>query len=211
MPNVSLVWSTPNARELLVSMARVSNPLSSNDSGKLVRYLINHKHWSPFEMVNFCFEIQTTRDIGRQILRHRSLSFQEFSQRYASPFRDARLQHPTNRQQSIDDVSETTNAWWQSAQAQVANHVETIYNQALMMGVAREVARVVLPEGLTQTRMYANGTLRSWIHFYQVRSIEGGAQREIVDIAESIWHNIVTVLPELATETNQPESKNECN
>ena len=171
-------------KDLVTFCARVSNPANqynTQTSEKLVNYLLKHKHFSPFEMVNVCLEIETTRDISRQILRHRSFSFQEFSQRYADPvkelefkLRDARLQDPDNRQNSIDMVPDhILKEAWKIRQQAVINLVKQEYEWAIKNGIAKECARVILPEGNTLTRMYMNGTLRSWIHYIDVRSGNG--------------------------------------
>ncbi len=177
MSKVSLVWATPEAEQKIAYMARVSNPGNQNNqetAGKLISYLIKHKHWSPFEMVNVCMEIETTRDIARQILRHRSFSFQEFSQRYAealnTEFSEPRLQDPKNRQNSIEVDNLTLDYAWFNLQNKVAETAENAYNEALELGIAKEVARKVLPEGLTMSRMYMNGSLRSWIHYVDIRT-----------------------------------------
>ena len=191
-------------QELIAYCARVSNPsnqANSETSTKLLHYLAKHKHWSPFEMVSACLEIETTRDIARQILRHRSFSFQEFSQRYADPTvdlnfttREARLQDHKNRQNSI----EVNDAWLQSEWDQAQNNVilaaEVAYNWAIENGIAKEQARAVLPEGLTMSRMYVNGTLRSWIHFIELRSANG-TQKEHQEIALACAKVINEVFP----------------
>ena len=170
-----------NIEDLVAFCARVSNPANqfNNDtSEKLINYLVKHKHWSPFEMVNVCLEIETTRDIARQILRHRSFSFQEFSQRYADvdawdmkpQLREARLQDTKNRQNSIETSDELLQLLWKDRQLEVWNAAEKAYRWAVDNGIAKEVARSVLPEGLTLSRLYVNGTLRSWIHYIDVRS-----------------------------------------
>ena len=190
---VKYVWSTPNAEQLVADMARVSAPENiGKDASKLLAYLIKHQHWSPYEMVNMCVEINTTRDIARQLLRHRSFSFQEFSQRYAevdklppAPLREARLQDTKNRQNSLEVDNKELNNWWNWMQHQAQQTSELLYKEALARGIAKEVARAVLPEGLTTSRMYMNGTLRSWIHFYQLRS-GNGTQKETRLIAEDI-------------------------
>jgi thymidylate synthase (FAD) len=192
-PLVKYVWSTPNAEQLVADMARVSAPENiGKDADKLLAYLIKHQHWSPYEMVNMCVEINTTRDIARQLLRHRSFSFQEFSQRYASvdkleqaPLREARLQDTKNRQNSITIENEALEDWWEHQQAVLRQTALSLYNDALGQGIAKEVARAVLPEGLTSSRMYMNGTLRSWIHFYQLRS-GNGTQKETRAIADEV-------------------------
>ena len=166
--------------KLVAYCARVSNPANQNNdetSEKLINYLIKWKHWSPFEMVNVCLEVETTRDIARQILRHRSFTFQEFSQRYADPvkelefeIREARLQDAKNRQNSIETDDKVIQQTWEYLQNLVINQARVAYNYAIEVGIAKEVARAVLPEGLTTSRMYINGTLRSWIHYIDIRS-----------------------------------------
>lgn len=176
-----------DAQELIAFCARVSNPsnqFNTETSEKLIRYLIKHKHWSPLEMVSACLEIETTRDIARQILRHRSFSFQEFSQRYADPtkdlsfvLREARLQDEKNRQNSIEMEPTIGNAMiqeeWKQKQLEIIKLVNDTYTWAVNKGIAKEQARAVLPEGLTVSRLYMNGTLRSWIHFIDLRSANG--------------------------------------
>lgn len=197
-----------DALDLVAFCARVSNPsnqLNSETSEKLVRYLIKHQHWSPLEMVSACLEIETTRDIARQILRHRSFSFQEFSQRYADPtkelsfeLRDARLQDPKNRQNSIDTYdTDLRDAWWMR-QSMVLDAARQAYAWAIENGIAKEQARAVLPEGLTVSRLYMNGTLRSWIHYCSLRSANG-TQKEHVDIAVACAAAIAKIFP-LTTE-----------
>jgi thymidylate synthase (FAD) len=176
-----------DVQELIGFCARVSNPANqynTETSEKLINYLIKHQHWSPLEMVSACLEIETTRDIARQILRHRSFSFQEFSQRYADPtkdlsfvLREARLQDTKNRQNSIETSDDELQAWWNHKQQFLINYVKETYALALEKGLAKEQARAILPEGLTMSRMYMNGTLRSWIHFIQLRS-GNGTQKE---------------------------------
>ena len=186
--SVRLVWSTPNGQEHIAYMARVSNPnnQSNPDYEKLIRYLVKHQHWSPFEMVNVCMEIETTRDIARQILRHRSFTFQEFSQRYAeaSEFAvaETRLQDPTNRQNSIENTDMAKECKWLQWQAKVVSLAHEAYCEALEAGIAKEVARKVLPEGLTMSKMYMNGTLRSWMHYVTIRCNKD-TQKEHRDIA----------------------------
>lgn len=199
---VKYVWSTPNAEQLVADMARVSAPENVGKSAdKLLAYLIKNQHWSPYEMVNMCVEINTTRDIARQLLRHRSFSFQEFSQRYAevtkleeAPLREARLQDTKNRQNSITVKDEALQDWWENYQAKVSNDAIIIYNEALKHGIAKEVARAVLPEGLTMSKMYMNGTLRSWIHFYQLRS-GNGTQKETQQVALAIGDLLLENFP----------------
>ena len=199
---VSLVWATPSGDELIAYMARVSNPDNQNNTEtapKLIKYLKDNNHWSPFEMVNMCVEINTTRDIARQILRHRSFSFQEFSQRYAEvdtpeEWSEARMQDVTNRQNSIETTDEALKSWWQEAQIRVADDAEYIYRTALSKGIAKEVARKVLPEGLTPTRMYMNGNLRSWLHYVDIRC-DKATQKEHREIAEQCKALLVTHFP----------------
>ncbi len=180
--------------QLVAYCARVSNPENQHNeesAEKLVKYLMKHKHWSPLEMVSVCLEINCPRDIARQILRHRSFSFQEFSQRYADPIndlkfttRDARLQDKKNRQNSIElDRDDPINYVWESYQETIIERCKTAYNWAIEAGIAKEQARAVLPEGLTMSRMYVNGTLRSWIHYIELRS-EHGTQLEHIKIAK---------------------------
>ena len=193
-----------NAQELVAFCARVSNPsnqLNTETSEKLIKYLIKNAHWSPLEMVSACLEIETTRDIARQILRHRSFSFQEFSQRYANPVKDlefvtreARLQDLKNRQNSIEtDDKEITNMWIKKQEDLIENAKET-YNWAIENGIAKEQARAVLPEGNTISRMYMNGTLRSWIHYIELRS-GNGTQKEHMDIAIACAEVIAKIFP----------------
>jgi thymidylate synthase (FAD) len=197
-----------NAQELIAFCARVSNPTNQMNmatSDKLIRYLVKHKHWSPLEMVSLCLEIETTRDIARQILRHRSFSFQEFSQRYADPTqpvefvtREARLQDEKNRQNSIK-LTETTNAvslqqTWALKQQAIIDLAKDTYTWAIQQGIAKEQARAVLPEGLTMSRLYMNGTLRSWVHYLELRSGHG-TQQEHMDIAVACANVITKVFP----------------
>ena len=197
-----------NAQELVAFCARVSNPanqLNTDTSEKLIRYLIRHQHWSPLEMVSACIEITTTRDIARQILRHRSFSFQEFSQRYADPTkdlgfvtRDARLQDTENRQNSIEVGDQLLQNEWYRAQQRVIYAAKREYEWAIANGIAKEQARAVLPEGLTESRLYMNGTLRSWIHFIELRSANG-TQREHQEVAVACAKVIAKIFP-MATE-----------
>jgi thymidylate synthase (FAD) len=185
-------------------VARVSNPANqaSHDTApKLVRYLAKHKHWSPFEMVTITMEIETTRDIARQMLRHRSFSFQEFSQRYAvvddAPvYREARLQDTKNRQNSVETNDATLLEEWEVRQRRLASHAQSIYLWAIANGIAKEVARAVLPEGLTMSRMYMSGTLRSWLHYCQLRR-GNGTQKEHMVIAEECWNLIAGKMPSI--------------
>jgi thymidylate synthase (FAD) len=190
MSKVELVWVTPEAEKLIGYMARVSNPANQDNhesAPKLIKYLIKNKHWSPMEMVNVCMEIETTRDIARQILRHRSFSFQEFSQRYAVSegfIQDsqARLQDTKNRQNSLysDDIS--LQNWFEGAQRRLVTEAKFLYTAALEKGIAKECARVFLPEGLTMSRMYMQGTLRSWLHYVDIRT-DVATQKEHRDVA----------------------------
>ena len=198
-----------NVQDLIAYAARVSNPsnqLNTETSTKLLNYLAKHKHWSPFEMVSACLEIETTRDIARQILRHRSFSFQEFSQRYANPVtdlefetREARLQDEKNRQNSIalDPVNEAQmilQLEWEEKQEIVIEAAKDAYRWAIANGIAKEQARAVLPEGNTVSRMYMNGTLRSWIHYIELRGANG-TQQEHMDIAHAIAEVIAEIFP----------------
>ena len=193
-----------DVEELIAFSARVSNPsnqMNKETNKKLLNYLIKHKHWSPFEMVNACIEITTTRDIARQILRHRSFSFQEFSQRYADPVkeldfvtREARIQDSKNRQNSIEVDDETFQLDWEREQKRVIWMCKQVYNAAIKKGIAKEVARAVLPEGLTTSRLYMNGTLRSWIHFIELRS-ENGTQKECSEVAVACAKAISKIFP----------------
>ena len=192
--------------EFIAYVARVSNPSNQNNTltaPKLLKYLAKHKHWSPFEMVNVVMEINTTRDIGRQILRHRSFSFQEFSQRYADPTKDmgfvtreARLQDTKNRQNSIETDDPFIQNDWQIYQSDVIVAARAAYAWAIESGVAKEQARAVLPEGLILSRMYMAGSLRSWIHYCQVRT-DIATQKEHRDIALDAWYQITDHFPSL--------------
>ena len=210
--NVKMIsHSTPDningvddAQELIAYCARVSNPSNQNNkdtSEKLIKYLIKHQHWSPLEMVSVCIEIETTRDIARQILRHRSFSFQEFSQRYADPVeeldfirRGARLQDPKNRQNSIDAASINVQDMWDMKQQEVIKLCKEVYKWAIDEGIAKEQARAVLPEGMTVSRLYMNGTLRSWVHYIALRSANG-TQQEHQDIAIACAREIAKIFP----------------
>jgi thymidylate synthase (FAD) len=193
-----------DAQELIAYCARVSNPsnqFNSETSEKLIRYLVKHAHWSPLEMVSACVEITTTRDIARQILRHRSFSFQEFSQRYADPTKDlnfvtreARLQDPKNRQNSVDVEDQLLQNEWYRAQQRVIYAAQREYQWAIANGIAKEQARAVLPEGLIESRLYMNGTLRSWIHFIELRS-GNGTQKEHQLIALACAKAIAAIFP----------------
>lgn len=190
MSQVKLVWVTPDAEEKIAYMARVSNPANQDNPAtaqKLLAYLIRNKHWSPFEMVNVCMEIETTRDIARQILRHRSFSFQEFSQRYAVAeqfeSRECRLQDTKNRQNSLESDDYFANTWWKAAQERHISDSMRLYDQALAQGIAKEQARALLPDGLTMSKMYMNGTLRSWLHYVDIRT-DAATQKEHRLVAE---------------------------
>ena len=199
-------WDGIDCQELIAYCARVSNPsnqMNNETSEKLIKYLIKHQHWSPLEMVNLCLEINTTRDIAHQIVRHRSFSFQEFSQRYADPAefgeqfvtREARLQDTKNRQNSIEIDSESDLHYeWQMKQQQVIDTAKQTYEWAIANGIAKEQARVVLPEGNTKTRLYMNGTLRSWVHYIDLRSANG-TQKEHMDIAKACAKVVSEVFP----------------
>jgi len=196
-------------QDLVAYCARVSNPsnqLNSETSEKLIKYLINNQHWSPLEMVSVCLEITTTRDIARQILRHRSFSFQEFSQRYADPtkdldfvYREARLQDKKNRQNSIDlDINNDDQRYiayhWENLQRQLIEQSKNVYSWAISKGIAKEQARAVLPEGCIESRLYMNGTLRSWIHYIQLRSANG-TQKEHREVAIECAKVISKIFP----------------
>ena len=193
-----------DVQELVAFCARVSNPsnqFNTETSEKLIKYLIKHQHWSPLEMVSACLEIETTRDIARQILRHRSFSFQEFSQRYADPtkdlsfvLREARLQDTKNRQNSVENTNLALAAWWEERQKRVIEEAKNAYEWAITNGIAKEQARAVLPEGLTVSRLYMNGTLRSWIHFIELRSANG-TQKEHQEVARECAKVIAEVFP----------------
>jgi len=201
--------------DLVAFCARVSNPanqMNSETSEKLVKYLIKHAHWSPLEMVNVCMEIDTTRDIAHQIVRHRSFAFQEFSQRYADPAsmgeqfttRDARLQDPKNRQNSIENDNVELQQEWEGYQQSVISAAKQAYNWAIENGIAKEQARAVLPEGNTKTRLYMNGTLRSWVHYIELRGANG-TQKEHMEIAWEYAKVIAEIFP-LAKELNASDS-----
>ena len=192
--------------EQIAYCARVSNPTSQENNlnnQKLLSYLMQHGHWSPFEMVSVCLEIDTSRDIARQILRHRSFSFQEFSQRYSTPSldfqrREVRLQDIKNRQNSLETQDETLKRKWNEKQDEVARSVHDAYSWAIQQGIAKEQARIVLPEGMTKTRMYMNGTLRSWIHYIQARSGQD-TQKEHREVAIACAHAIQPLFPMIVT------------
>lgn len=198
-----------DAQELIAYCARVSNPsnqLNSETSEKLIRYLIKHAHWSPLEMVSACLEIDTTRDIAHQIVRHRSFSFQEFSQRYADPAefgnqfvtREARLQDFKNRQNSIETENVELHHEWMEQQEKVIAAAKEAYDWAIANDIAKEQARAVLPEGCTKTRLYMNGTLRSWVHYIELRSANG-TQKEHMDVAKACAVEIAKIFPLMET------------
>ena len=200
---VKLVWATPKGEELIAYMARVSNPENQNNpetAPKLLKYLMKNKHWSPFEMVNVCMEIKCTRDIARQILRHRSFSFQEFSQRYAEALEwetgEARLQDNKNRQNSLPTQDRELERWWDDEQRKVVTQARFSYGAALNNGIAKEVARKLLPEGLTMSTMYMNGTLRSWMHYVDIRCDEA-TQKEHRVVAEQCRAVLAKEFPSL--------------
>tara|TARA_Y200000002_G_scaffold254049_1_gene210586 strand:- start:546 stop:1229 length:684 start_codon:yes stop_codon:yes gene_type:complete len=194
-----------NCQDLVAYCARVSNPanqMNTETSEKLIKYLIKHAHWSPLEMVSACLEIKTTRDIAHQIVRHRSFSFQEFSQRYADPeaqgdmfeYSEARLQDPKNRQNSIEVEDKDLQSAWDRRQQEVADIAKENYDWAIEQGIAKEQARKVLPEGLTKTTLYMNGTLRSWIHYIDLRGANG-TQKEHMEIARLCAEVIAKIFP----------------
>lgn len=202
-----VVEDIPDSEGILSYAARVSNPQNQDNfetAGKLLQYCVKHKHYSVFETCNLVMEIETPRDIARQILRHRSFSFQEFSQRYAEiqqlVYREPRYQDTKNRQNSLNLNVENDLDWkvakeWKLLQQEVIDTAENNYKKALDLGMAKEVARVLLPEGLTMSRMYMNGTIRSWLHFIQVRDDEGVAQKEVVDIARKAKVELLKYFP----------------
>jgi|TARA_B100001094_G_scaffold286857_1_gene301974 thymidylate synthase (FAD) len=195
-----------NLQDFVAYCARVSNPtnqMNNETAEKLIKYLIKHKHWSPLEMVSATMEIETTRDIARQLLRHRSFSFQEFSQRYADPAdmganyfetSEARLQDTKNRQNSIEINDEELQNMWNIKQRAVMQEAEEAYDWAIEKGIAKEQARKVLPEGLTLSKLYANGTLRSWVHYIELRSANG-TQKEHMELAQACGQAIAEVFP----------------
>lgn len=198
------IYVGDNIQELIAYCARVSNPSNQDNtetSERLLRYLIREKHWSPFEMVSACLEVTTTRDIARQLLRHRSFSFQEFSQRYADPTKDlsthlrkARLQDTKNRQNSIDTDDADLQLKWYQQQAEVINVAKKSYEWAIENGIAKEQARAVLPEGIMDSRLYVNGTIRSWIHYVDLRS-GNGTQKEHIEVAQQCALALKPIFP----------------
>lgn len=203
MSNVKMIWATPDIDNTLAKIARVSNPDNQDNPNikGLLTYMMTHGHVSPFEMANVCLELNTTRDIGRQVLRHKSLNFQEFSGRYQdmtkldnAPLRECRLQDTKNRQNSVvtDDADYTS--WWEEAQRVVSFHAQGLYDEALSLGIAKEQARALLPEGLTMSRMYANGNLRSWI-FYLKQRLDPTTQKEHRELAQQVLAELRLVAP----------------
>ena len=197
-----------NIQDLIAYCARVSNPsnqINSATTPKLLSYLIKHKHWSPFEMASACIEVETTRDIARQLLRHRSFSFQEFSQRYADVrdlgddfvLREARLQDHKNRQNSIPTDNTELIHMWDDKQQELIDHAKEVYTWAIENGIAKEQARAVLPEGNTVSRLYVNGTIRSWIHFIELRSANG-TQKEHMEVARAVADAISKIYPDVS-------------
>lgn len=208
---VKLVWATPDAENLVAYMARVSNPENQDNPAtaqRLLAYLVKNKHWSPFEMVNVCIEIETTRDIARQILRHRSFSFQEFSQRYATAtmfdVRETRLQDIKNRQNSLLNEDRELADMWERAQKDLIDHSTKVYQWALDNNIAKEVARAVLPEGNTISRMYMNGSLRSWLHYLAIRC-DQATQKEHREVAEKCRTIIYNLFPSIKDVLNDIE------
>jgi|TARA_B100000073_G_scaffold340699_1_gene340894 thymidylate synthase (FAD) len=204
-PNEEFEYDFTDTQDFIAFCARVSNPANQNNketSEKLIKYLIKHKHWSPFEMASATLEVETTRDIARQLLRHRSFSFQEFSQRYADPnslgdifvLREARLQDEKNRQNSIDVEDPLLEGKWISLQKRVWEEAMIAYNFAIKNGIAKEQARCVLPEGNTLSRLYVNGTIRSWIHYIELRSAHG-TQKEHIEVAKACAEVISKIFP----------------
>ena len=208
------IYVGDNVQELIAYTARVSNPSNQDNtetSERLLRYLIREKHWSPFEMVSACLEIETTRDIARQLLRHRSFSFQEFSQRYADPtqdlkfqLRDTRLQDTKNRQNSIDTNDAELQLEWLMQQSEVVNAAKKSYSWAIENGIAKEQARAVLPEGIIESRLYVNGTIRSWIHYIGLRSGHG-TQKEHIKLAVECAKALEPIFPMIMEFCNEED------
>ena len=203
MSNVKMIWSTPDIDNVLAYIARVSNPDNQDNPNikGLLTYMMTHGHVSPFEMANVCLELNTTRDIGRQVLRHKSLNFQEFSGRYQdmtkldnAPLRECRLQDTKNRQNSVVTEDADYTSWWEEAQRVVRFHAQGLYDEALSLGIAKEQARALLPEGLTMSRMYANGNLRSWI-FYLKQRLDPTTQKEHRVLAQQVLAELRLVAP----------------
>ena len=206
---VNKVWVTPDGERLIAYMARVSNPANQAIDApheKLIGYLMRNKHWSPFEMVHACLEIETTRDIARQMLRHRSFSFQEFSQRYAVAdgyeLSEARAQDDKNRQNSLPIEDKNQQEWWRQMQERVLKESRFVYERALEHGIAKEVARKLLPEGLTTSRMYMAGSIRSWLHYIDVRT-DPSTQKEHREVAEQCRSVLQSEFPLLFTKEGE--------
>ena len=203
MSNVKMIWATPDIDNTIAKIARVSNPDNQDNPNikGLLTYMMTHGHVSPFEMANVCLELNTTRDIGRQVLRHKSLNFQEFSGRYQdmtkldnAPLRECRLQDTKNRQNSVVTEDADYASWWEEAQRVVRFHAQGLYDEALSLGIAKEQARALLPEGLTMSRMYANGNLRSWI-FYLKQRLDPTTQKEHRELAQQVLAELRLVAP----------------
>lgn len=203
MSVVKMVWATPDIDNTIAKIARVSNPDNQDNPNikGLLTYMMTHGHVSPFEMANVCLELNTTRDIGRQVLRHKSLNFQEFSGRYQdmtkldnAPLRECRLQDTKNRQNSVVTEDADYTSWWEEAQRVVRFHAQGLYDEALSLGIAKEQARALLPEGLTMSRMYANGNLRSWI-FYLKQRLDPTTQKEHRELAQQVLAELRLVAP----------------
>jgi thymidylate synthase (FAD) len=215
VPDIDELPLDSDVLDLIAYCARVSNPSNQSNtdtSEKLVNYLVKHKHWSPFEMADVTLEIETTRDIARQILRHRSFSFQEFSQRYADPTKDlnfttreARLQDTNNRQNSIETGDRNLQEKWMSKQQELIELVNETYNWAIEYGIAKEVARAVLPEGLTTTRLYAKGSIRSWLHYIEVRT-DPTTQKEHREVAVACANVIAEIFPMITNSVHSSTS-----
>lgn len=210
-PSLEFWEELGDVQDLIAYCAKVSNPqgqMNMETSERLLNYLIKHKHWSPFEMASATLEVETTRDIARQFLRHRSFSFQEFSQRYADPesmdkafvVREARLQDPKNRQNSVVVDDQKLQMQWDAMQWELIQHSRQVYDWAISRGIAKEQARAVLPEGNTVSRLYANGTIRSWIHYVELRSANG-TQKEHMDLAVEIGKAIAEIFPMMESYT----------
>lgn len=210
-----VVEGIEDAKDLLAFCARISNPsnqFNMDTADKLVSYLLKYKHFSPFEMVNCVVEVECPRDIARQLLRHRSFAFQEFSQRYADVaalgdsfvIRECRMQDTKNRQNSVKTDNQELMLEWNVKQQEILNLVEEYYNWAIVNGIAKECARVILPEGLTMSRLYVNGTIRSWLHYVEVRTEEGVTQQEHVELARLIAKVIAEAFPQITNFVKEP-------